>query len=241
MKKHMTVLLGVACLSVLVIGISLFTSTPAPAAPPPPTTPVTVTNTPLPVQGAVNANITNGTVPVTGTVNVGSVASLPAVTLNSGSTVSINSSEFAPVFVEAYAAAANNPYGGGTPAQGGTSLSPFQDGQNSCTGFQSISSGTRLVVESISLTAQVPTGTTVENAYFGVNQGVGGVTLEGYLVPVKVSSNGVSDYWVASSPIRGYFTSSTPVGVGITTTPGVNGLTPFNIQCVAFGHTVPGS
>jgi hypothetical protein len=235
MTKPKSAVLGIACLVLLAFGISLLTTTPAPAAPPPPPTPaipVSVVNTPLPVQGSVNAN-------VSGSV---SVSNSPTVTLSSGSSVSINSSEFNPIFVDPDASAANNPHGGGTPAQGGSSLSPYQGGENNCTNFQTIPPGYRLVVESISLSAQVPAGTTVINAYFGVNQGpIGGVTPEAYLVPVKVSSDTASDYWVASSPIRGYFTAGTPVGVGITTTPSFGGLTPFNLQCVAFGHLVPGS
>src|SRR5438874_2727588 len=71
--------------------------------------PVTVTNTPLPIEGAVNANIINASIPVGGTVGVNSlpaisgtvaVTSLPQVTLSGTSAVSISNTSGTPVFAD---------------------------------------------------------------------------------------------------------------------------------------------
>jgi hypothetical protein len=208
---------------------------------------VQVVNTPLPVSvaGRVAVSVLQNPLPVTvrgiavsGPLPV-SVGSLPPVTLNGTSSVTLsNNNEFSPIDVEAYAAAANNRYA--ETLQVGPPLSPFQSGQNSCTNFIPIQSGTRLVVENVSVSAQVPKGTIVQNAYFGVIEGAGQVVPDAYLVPFKVSSDTNSDYYVASASVRGYFAASEPIAVGITTTPiGVN--TPFIMQCSVVGHTVPGT
>jgi hypothetical protein len=236
MKKPKSVLLGVACFGLLVFGISFLTSIPAPAAPPPPSTAVTVTNTPLPVQGTVNANITNATVPVAGTVNV---ASLPAVTLNSGATVGINSGASAPVYVEPDAFAAINAFN--NRMAGGASLNNVQFSENNCTNILAVPNGYRLVLESVSLTAQVPAGTVVPYAYFGVDMGpVTGVLPVTYMVPVKSTSTASSDYYVATSTARGYFSAGALLGVGLTAN-ATNGLTPFRLECNFSGHLVPES
>jgi hypothetical protein len=211
------------------------------AAPPPPSVPVNVVNTPLAVTGSVSASITNAALPVTGTV---AVSSVPAVTLNGTSAVSLTNNEFSPIFVEPAAAAANAPYG--SVCQSSGMLSPYQSGGNDCFSFFGVPANNRLVVEHVSASFQVPLGTIVQNAYVGTWEGaVGGTVPVAYLVPTKVASDAASDYYVASSPVRTYFTfaPSYPLGgiaCGITTTPnGAN--TPFLLRCVVAGHEVPGS
>jgi hypothetical protein len=245
MKKFgrlLGVLLGMAILSLVV---TLVPHKDANAQSP---AQVQVVNTPLPVSVAsrVAVSVLQNPLPVTvrgiavsAPLPV-SVGSLPPVTLNGTSAVSLSNNEFSPVIVEPYAAAAINNYGGFQYLAG--PLSPNSDGQNNCTSFPGILSGTRLVMESVTLFAQVPSGTIVENAYFGSTPPDGIVVPYGFLVPTKVSSNASSDYYVASASIRAYSTSGTQLGVGITTSPNpANGVrTPFSLQCTVLGHTVPG-
>jgi hypothetical protein len=245
MKKLKSVFLAAACLSVLALTVSLVTSTPTPSAPPPPPPPVDrveVVNTPLPVQGTVSANITNSVLPVSGAV---SVTSLPAVTLNGTSPVSLSNTESSAVYVvEAYAAAANNAYGGRTPPTAGSTLSPYSGGQNNCTGFDPVPTGFVLVADMASLSAEVPPGTLVQNAYFGFTANATDVLPFVYMVPTKVGSFNGNDYYVASAPIRAYIpaTASGTVQVGITTTIAAGAtLTPFAMTCTVYGHLVPAS
>ncbi len=100
-------------LGILAIALGLFSTRPAGAAG---STPVMVTNTPLPVQGTVNAAQSGPwSVGVTGTSNVNianapnvNIGSLPAVQLASGTTVgisgtpsvNINNSGASPLFVQ---------------------------------------------------------------------------------------------------------------------------------------------
>jgi hypothetical protein len=233
MTKLKSLFLGAACLTLLVFAVSFLTSTPAPAAPPPPPTPsipVSVVNPALTVQGTVNANITNGSVPV-------SVSSLPAVTLSGTTAVSIPSnSAFAPLYVEPEAFAAVNNHGAECENTG--PLSPYQNGQNSCSYPVGITLTSILVVDGVSVFAQVPAGTVVQNAFLGPSGG-GGVMPYAYLVPVKVSTDGTSDYYVAQSPIKTYFGATAQIGCGITTNPNAN-TTPFDLHCAVNSHTVPG-
>lgn len=202
--------------------------------------PVTVVNTPLSVTGSVNASITNAALPVAGTV---AVSSLPSVTLSGTSPVSLNTSEFLPLYVEPDAAAANNPYVSECISNG--PISQFQLGGNDCTSFIQVFSGTRLVIEYASIWARVPAGTLVANAYVGIYEGASGTVPEAYLPLTKTATDGLSDYYTASAPVRGYaqYSSSYPVGgvsCGITTTQESSSTTPFQFVCVVNGHTVPG-
>lgn len=211
------------------------------AAPPPASIAVNVTNTPLPVTGSVSASITNAALPVTGTV---AVSSLPAVTLSGTSAVSLSNNQFTPVVVEPDAAATVNPYGSVCAFNG--PISAFQGGANDCTSFMPVAQGTRLVIEQLSFSARVPSGTVVSNAYFGVNEGVGGTVPDEFLVFTKVASDSISDYYAASTPVRAYatFAPAYPLGglsCGIATTLVSTATTPFQLTCTIGGHTVPGN
>jgi len=237
MTKLKSVLLGAAGLVLLAFALSLLTSTQAPAAPPPPPTPaipVTVTNSSLSVQGTVNANITNTSVPVSGTV---SVNALPAVTLSGTAPVSIPSnSPFSPLYVEPEAFAAVNGHGASCESTG--PLSPYLSGQNWCSYPVGIVATSILVIDGVSIFAQVPAGTVVQNALFGPAS-AGGVGAYAFLVPTKVSTDGTSDYYVAQAPIKTYFGATATIGCGITTNPNAN-TTPFDLKCAVNAHTVPG-
>ncbi|HEY7615648.1 MAG TPA: hypothetical protein VH744_02520, partial [Terriglobales bacterium] len=89
--------------------------------------PVRVTNTPLPVQGTVNANITNSSVPVSGTV---SVSSLPAVQVSGTPSVTVTNAESNPVLMRDVDSAANEPFANFL-CEGGGSLANFCTGANS--------------------------------------------------------------------------------------------------------------
>jgi len=125
---------------------------------------VVVGNTPLPVTGSVNANvagnvnanITNAAVPVIGTV---AVSSLPPVTLSGSSAVSVTSSSSAPVFVDVDGPS-RRPYQqtcDNGADQGATSNGCF---------LPIVPSGTRLVVDSISMHAAVASSVKLETMKF---------------------------------------------------------------------------
>ena len=103
LKKSISLALGLVLLATVAVVISTGTVGASPrvnsiaAAPPTPAIPVAVTNTPLPVQGTVNAN-------VSGTVGV---SSLPAVQLSGTPTVNLSTSPTAPLYVDADRSARN--------------------------------------------------------------------------------------------------------------------------------------
>lgn len=78
----------VVALLIFTVALGLLTSRPVPAQAPPPSLPVRVVNTPLPVQGTVNANVTNASIPVTGTVTA-SIAGTPNVNATVANTVAV--------------------------------------------------------------------------------------------------------------------------------------------------------
>ena len=248
LKKILSLSLGLVILATVAVLISTGTVgaqslrlNSVAATPPTPSVPVSVVNTPLSVTGSVNASITNAALPVVGTV---AVSSLPSVTLSGTSPVSLNTSEFVPLYVEPDAAAANNPYVSECISNG--PISPSVLGSNDCFSFLQVFAGSRLVIEYASLWARVPAGTVVANAYVGIYEGsVGGTVPQAYLPITKTATDGVSDYYTASAPVRGYAvsTSSYPVGgvsCGIATTQASSSSTPFQFVCVVNGHTVPG-
>ncbi len=130
---------------------------------------VIVGNTPLPITGSVNANIagnvnaniTNAAVPVTGTV---AVSSLPAVTLSGSSTVSVTSSSAAPVFVD-IDEPSRHPYQS-TCANGASA----GEAANGCF-LTTVPNGVRLVIDSISMNAAVPSGVRLVNMEFSAVSG----------------------------------------------------------------------
>ena len=90
MKKITRIILAGLGLGLVTFVFAFFNSRPAPAQLPPPPVPVKVTNTPLPVQGAVNANVTN-TVPISGTINA-NLINPPLLPLLPSNTITLSGS-----------------------------------------------------------------------------------------------------------------------------------------------------
>jgi hypothetical protein len=248
MKKFGKILLIGLSFGLVTLTIGFLTNPPTPVQGAPGPAPVTVVNTPLPVQGTVNANVTNASIPVTGTVSVSSVGSLPpvsgtvavstmpAVTLSGTPNVNVVNTEFGPVPVEPSAAAARLRAPQRCLFSG--PMSPFQDGQNSCS-EGSVSQGYNLAVETVSLSVTVPSGTVIENAYYGVFQAPPASTIpSGFVVLTKVASDTSRglDFYVGTADVRAYFFSGESVGCVITTSFPTTGL--FTGECDVSGHLV---
>jgi hypothetical protein len=246
MKKLGKILLIGLSFGLVTLVIGFLTNPPTPVQATPGPDPVTVVNTPLPVQGTVNANITNTNVPVSGTVSVSSVGSLPpvsgtvavstmpAVTLSGTPNVNVVNTEFGPIPVEPDAAAARLRFASRCFVSG---ISPFQDGLNSCASVP-VSSGYRLALETISLSVTVSSGTIIENALYGVFQAPPASTIPmGFVVLTKVGSDtgrGL-DFYVGTAAVRGYFFDGEAVGCGITTDFPTGSL---QMECDVSGHLV---
>src|SRR5947209_15557791 len=93
-------------LGILAIALGLFSTHPAGAAG---SAPVTVTNTPLPIQGTVNAVQSSAwNVGISGTPSV-NVAGLPAVQFNGTQPVTFSNAEANPIFTRDVDSAARHP------------------------------------------------------------------------------------------------------------------------------------
>lgn len=169
MKKMAKILLIGLGFGLVTAVLGLLTSKPTTAQLPPaplPVVSVKVTNTPLPVQGTVNANVTN-TVPVSGTV---AVNSLPAISLNNNTT--------SPLFVRDVDNPARQPVLGACDliqVSGPTFQScdvHFATDVPAFSGFITIPAGYRLVIEYVSGEVDLPTGTAIPSA-FGVRSSLG--------------------------------------------------------------------
>lgn len=127
--------------------------------------PVTITGPlPVPVSGSVNAS-QSGTwnVGINGTPSV-NVSSLPAVTLGGSSSVSVNSSSSTPIFVDVDGPW-RHPYQS-TCANGAST----GDTGNGCF-LTTVPNGVRLVIDSISMNAAVPSGVKLVNMQFSAVSG----------------------------------------------------------------------
>lgn len=91
MRKFGKILLIGLGFGLVTLTIGFLTNPPTPVQGAPGPTRVTVVNTPLPVQGTVNANITNTTVPVSGTVNA-TLTNPPLLPLLPSNTVTLSAS-----------------------------------------------------------------------------------------------------------------------------------------------------
>lgn len=120
---------------------------------------VTVTNTPN--VNVVNTPSVNAT--ITGTPSV-SVSSLPAVTLGGSSSVSVNSSSSTPVFADV-----DEPWR--HPYQSTcTNGASAGEADNGCF-LTTVPNGVRLVIDSISMNAAVPSGIKLVNMQFSTVSG----------------------------------------------------------------------
>lgn len=206
------------------------------AAPPTPSIPVNVTNTPLAVQGTVNAN-------VSGTVGV---SSLPAVQLSGTPTVSVNSSSTNPVYVDADRPARNS-----FSASCDTENYDPTSGQASCTIF-TIPAGRQVVIESVACTAEVAAGQgpaqatlIVPNIPFGNAPGSAAYPTYIPLAMTKQTLNNVGggvDIWALTNQFRAYGAapSQGSVDIGVffrASLPNLN--PPQGMNCVIEGYLVP--
>ncbi len=238
MKKVSIFAFLVLCGSLLAIAGGSTASPPAstaaalPAALPN-SVPVSVVNTPLPVQGTVNANINNPSFTVTGTVGV---SSLPPVTLGGTSAVSLSNTKTTPVFVDT-----DNEARAGIGAQ---CFAPFDaTGTANCL-LATVPAGQTLVIETITCTAGVATGSlvvpgvlTMAGAPIG---GGGSVNLNHSLFFTKVGTAGTIDYYSLMSPVKMYAAAAWGgnTGVYLSVQVGASTANVGNAACAISGHMV---
>jgi len=154
MQKFARAVVLAFCLGTAAIALGLFSTHPAGAAG---SAPVTVTNTPLPIQGTVNAVQSSAwNVGISGTPSV-NVAGLPAVQFNGTQPVTFSNAEANPIFTRDVDSAVRHPIVRFVCSDVGT------PGSNcgSSTNFFTVPSGARLVIEQVDGTCTQYSGTNV--------------------------------------------------------------------------------
>jgi hypothetical protein len=227
MRSLKQTLVAVSGLVLLVAALGVISDAPANAAKtndvtvvntPAEPVPTVVTNTPLPVQGTVNAHITNAIVPISGTV---AVSSLPAVGISNTSST--------PLFVDT---------GDSARAGIGAACDANYDGSGvaQCT-LATVPVGQILVIETITCGASVATGSAVLPIRLAMGaQPIGGGApfyVFHRLVLTKTDTlSGLDDYGI-TTPVRMYVAGGTGVSVNssITSSAGVGSL-----ACAISGH-----
>lgn len=216
MKRLVRSFLVLFGLGVAAALMSHFTSPPATAIAP---IPVQVTNTPLPVQGTVNANVLNA-VNVSGNVNANvagtvAVSSLPAVQLSGTSPVSFSNTATTPLYVDVDASARQ-----GFNAECFTGNVDPINGQASCS-LLTIPAGRQIVIESVSCQAELFAGEGPGDVQLIVpNAPLGGgapVNVHHRLTLTKQAGDATLDIWAMTTPFRVYggAPSGGSVGVGV--------------------------
>jgi hypothetical protein len=205
MKRLVRASLGLLTLACAAALLTHFSSAPASAIAP---VPVQVTNTPLPVQGTVNAHINNTTaLPIAGTVGV---SSLPAVQLSGTSPVSLSNTATTPIYVDADRAARS-----GFNAECFTGNVDTTAGQAQCALFN-IPEGRQVVIESVSCQAELFAGEgpgDVQLIVPNVPLGGGGLTnVHHRLTLTKQAGDSTLDIWAMTTAFRVY--GSSPTGFG---------------------------
>jgi hypothetical protein len=199
----------------------------------------TITNSPLAVQGSINANITNGSLPVGGTVGV---SSLPPVTLSGVSPVSLSNSSATPVFVDTWNTAR---------AGVGATCQAFFDasGTAQCT-LATIPVGQTLVIESVTCGAAVASGSPVVPIILNVEApaigGGGGLLSIAYRLPLTKSASITSgvpalDYYGVATPITLYASANGgtgPAPVYMSVQVGSSTANTGNASCSLSGYVV---
>lgn len=175
MKKITRIILAGLGLSLVSFVLAFFNSRPTSGQLPPPVVPVRVTNTPLPVQGSVSASISN-TVPVSGNVNASEsgawnvgVNNFPAtqnVSFNGAQPVSFSNTPSTPLFNRDTDNPARQPVIGGCglpnvtpPAAGAFLTCNLTLITESGAPLTTVPAGQRLVIETVTGLAEMPTGT----------------------------------------------------------------------------------
>jgi hypothetical protein len=182
MKKFAKIMLIALGFGLVTVALGFLTSQPAPAQAPISTVPVRVTNTPLPVQGTLGAsqngawNVGVSNFPATQTVSFNGVAQ----------PVSFSNATGIPLFTRDVDNPARQPVFGSC---GVINQLPTNGGFVSCnisftsptSSFSSVPAGQRLVIEFVSVEADVPTGT--KALRFGIQTTVGNANTDVGFVP----------------------------------------------------------
>jgi len=228
MKRFAKCLSSTPALAILAATIVLISAAPASSAVLTPSVPVSIVNTPLPVQGTVNAH-------VTGTVGV---SSMPAVQLSGTPTVNLNTAPAAPLYVDAE-----------RPARNGFNASCFTGnvdptyGQASCTLF-SIPAGRQIVIETISCQAELYANEGPGDVQLIVpNPPLGGgapVNVSHLLALTKQASTSSLDIWRMTTPLRAYASAPAQgsVNVGVFFRANPASPNPQGLSCTVSGYMV---
>jgi hypothetical protein len=245
MKKITRVILAGLGLGLVTLVLAFFNSRPTSGQLPPPVVPVRVTNTPLPVQGSVNAAVA-GTVNASqnGAWNVG-VNNFPAtqsVSFNGApQPVSLSNTTAAPLFTRDVDNPARQPVLGTCDAISQLPVNNYVSCDLSftspTTSFTSVPAGQRLVIEFVSGTADVPTG--FKPLSFQIRTGLGNAytyisfatTFMGTLAP-----NGLDEYQVAQQT-RIYEDPNTTVHVLVSSSD-LSFANPYTLTVAVTGYLV---
>ncbi len=154
MKQFSKLMLIALSFGIVTLALSLVPSKPAGAAG---SAPVMVTNTPLPIQGTVNAAQSGAwNVGINGTPSV-NVAGLPAVQFNGAQPVTFSNAEANPIFTRDVDSAVRHPIVRFVCSDVGTPGSNCGSSPN----FFTVPSGARLVIEQVDGTCTQYSGTNV--------------------------------------------------------------------------------
>jgi len=236
LKKSISLALGLALLATVAVVITTGTVGASPkvnsiaAAPPTPAIPVSVVNTPLPVQGTVNAN-------VSGTVGI---SSLPAVQLSGTPTVNLNTTPTAPLYVDT-----------DRPDRNGFNASCFTGdvdptfGQAQCL-ILTIPAGREVVIESLACNSLLISGNVPAQASLVMPNVSAGPfpNNPGINVPIALSkgwSTQSYDYYQVMTPVHYYGSAYSDGGVdiGIFFRTSYSASAPQGLSCTIGGHMVP--
>jgi hypothetical protein len=209
MKRLVRSFLVLFGLGVAAALMSHFTSPPATAIAP---IPVQVTNTPLPVQGTVSANVVNP-VTVSGTVNA-NINGTPTVNANvTNASLTVGNPATNPVLVRDVDNAANNPFESYVCRAGGVYTANCAPGLDTVTIPTTTDSGApvkMLVIEYVSGSCKAGVGGDISNVQFDIPFG----GYAHYLVPVRTYSDSNEIDYAFAQETRLYAGPGQPVTVG---------------------------
>lgn len=245
MKKLGKILLIALGFGLVTLTIGFLTNPPTPVQGAPAPARVTVVNTPLPVQGSVNANITNATVPVSGNINASQngawtvgVSNFPAtqtVSFNSAQPVSFANAATSPVFTQDVD---NN---GRIPFQAEFVLDNTKPGTlpgcniAQCQANFDVPTGKRLVLEQVSAKIQGAAGQKYIAFVAGANDANNPFAVWLELNFQGSFLNNTADVFTANQPVRAYFAETVPPPFVIVTS---NNGGSFNAHIDIAGHLI---
>jgi hypothetical protein len=186
---------------------------------------------PLPVSGSVTGNV-NATIVGTANVNA-TIVGTPAV--------SVSNTSSTPVFVDANGPARSPAGGFCTAAVNSSGLAVCFPSINSATGT-TVPSGKTLVVDTVSVTISLGTGSKVQMATFGGFFSIGGdaVQSDAIFVPLTLTATNLNslDEYTFASPVTIYSIAGQGLGCSATTNDTSQTGT---MQCLFTGHFVSAS